>query len=186
MPEQPQFSSSPTSMPSKAGSPRPPSDSGTCRFIRPELVRLRDDVDRVGRVLVVLGRLRPDLLLGELARERAELALLRRQRERDAAGDAGLHLGHDRRLLVRLTSQSIESTRRRAAGQAARRGSVGCRAHGDDDRAPGPRPSRLPRDRRAPRRRGAGDPRHRPQFVRDERPATTSATGSRRASSRAS
>ena len=60
-----------------------------------ELVRLGDDVGRMRRVLVVLRGLRPDLLLGELTRERAELSLLRRQRERDAAGDAGLHLGHD-------------------------------------------------------------------------------------------
>ena len=35
IPEQPQYSSSPTSTPSNAGRPRPPSDSGTCRFIRP-------------------------------------------------------------------------------------------------------------------------------------------------------
>ena len=65
-----------------------------------ELVRLRDHVDGVGRMLVVLGRLRPDLLLGELARERAKLTLLRRQRERDAAGDAGLQLGHGRHSRV--------------------------------------------------------------------------------------
>ena len=35
IPEQPQFSSSATSMPSKAERPRPPKRSGTCRFIRP-------------------------------------------------------------------------------------------------------------------------------------------------------
>ena len=35
IPEQPQFSSSPTSMPSKAERPMPPKRSGTCRFIRP-------------------------------------------------------------------------------------------------------------------------------------------------------
>ena len=35
MPEQPQFSSSPTSMPSKPSSSGPPSDSGRWRFIRP-------------------------------------------------------------------------------------------------------------------------------------------------------
>ena len=33
--EQPQLSSSPTSIPSNADSPRPPSSSGTCRFISP-------------------------------------------------------------------------------------------------------------------------------------------------------
>jgi hypothetical protein len=35
MPEQPQFSSSPTSMPSNAGSAAPPCASGTWRFMRP-------------------------------------------------------------------------------------------------------------------------------------------------------
>ena len=35
MPVQPQFSSSPTSIPSKQPSPRPPYSSGTCRFISP-------------------------------------------------------------------------------------------------------------------------------------------------------
>ena len=35
IPEQPQLSSSPTRIPSKVERPRPPSDSGTCRFIRP-------------------------------------------------------------------------------------------------------------------------------------------------------
>jgi len=35
IPEQPQFSSSPTSMPSKADRPRPPYSAGTWRFIRP-------------------------------------------------------------------------------------------------------------------------------------------------------
>ena len=35
MPEHPQASSSPTSIPSKAGRPRPPYSSGTCGFISP-------------------------------------------------------------------------------------------------------------------------------------------------------
>ena len=35
IPEQPQFSSSPTRIPSKVESPSPPRDSGTCRFISP-------------------------------------------------------------------------------------------------------------------------------------------------------
>src|SRR5262245_25596769 len=61
----------------------------------------------MGRVLVVLGGLRPYLLLRELARERPQLALLGRQRERDACADACLQLGHDLRSRVRLTSQSI-------------------------------------------------------------------------------
>ena len=77
--------------------PEPAERLGDVEVHEAELVRLRDHVDRVRRVLVVLGRLRPDLLLGELARERAQLALLGRQRERDAAGDAGLQLGHDLR-----------------------------------------------------------------------------------------
>jgi hypothetical protein len=48
-----------------------------------ELVRRLDHVGRVRLVLVVVGRLGPDLLLGELARERAQLLLLLRERERD-------------------------------------------------------------------------------------------------------
>ena len=99
MPEQPQLSSSPTSIPSNAGSAEAAERLGDVEVHEAELVRLRDHVDGVRRVLVVLGGLRPDLLLGELARERAQLALLGRQRERDAAGDAGLHLGHGSSLL---------------------------------------------------------------------------------------
>jgi hypothetical protein len=66
----------------------------------PQLVSLRDDVRRMRRVYVVLGRLGPYLLLGELACERAKLALLGGQRERDAARDAGLKLSHDLRSWV--------------------------------------------------------------------------------------
>ena len=94
MPEQPQLSSSPTSIPSNAESSGPPSDGRDVEVHEAELVRLRDDVGRMRRVLVVLGGLRPDLLLGELARERAKLLLLGRQGERDARGDTGLHRGH--------------------------------------------------------------------------------------------
>jgi hypothetical protein len=50
---------------------------------QPELVRLRDDVGRMRRVLVVLGLSRPDLLLGELVREVAQGLLLVGQLERD-------------------------------------------------------------------------------------------------------
>ena len=50
-----------------------------------DLVRLGDDLGRVRLVLVVLGRLGADLLLREVARERAKLALLVGERERDAA-----------------------------------------------------------------------------------------------------
>ena len=68
---------------------------GNVQVHQAERVRLGDDVDRMGRVLVVLGCLRADLLVCELARERAELALLGRERERDAAGDPGLDCCHD-------------------------------------------------------------------------------------------
>ena len=66
----------------------------------PELVRLRDDVRRVRPVLVVLGRLRPNLVLGELAGESAKLALLRRRRKRHAVGELGLHRRHAYALLL--------------------------------------------------------------------------------------
>ena len=59
-----------------------------------DLVRLGDDVGRLGLVLVVLRRLRADLLLGELSRERAQLALLVGERERHATRDACLDRGH--------------------------------------------------------------------------------------------
>ena len=61
---------------------------GNVEVHQAELVRLRDHVDRMLHLLVVLGLLRPDLLLGELARELAQRLLLVRQRERDAAGAA--------------------------------------------------------------------------------------------------
>ena len=76
MPEQPQLSSSPTSIPSNAEQPEAAERLGDVEVHEAELVRLRDHVGRMRRVLVVLGRLRPDLLLGELARERAQLLLL--------------------------------------------------------------------------------------------------------------
>jgi hypothetical protein len=82
-----------------------------------ELMRLRDHVGWVGRALVVLGRLRADLLLRELARERAQLTLLGRQCERDAASDACLQLGHG--LGSGSIDQSVNSVRPfRKAGQA--------------------------------------------------------------------
>ncbi len=59
-----------------------------------DLVRLRDHLDRVAHVHVVLGRDRADLLGGELAREGAKLLLLIRQGERDAARDGLLGGGH--------------------------------------------------------------------------------------------
>ncbi len=87
MPEQPQLSSSPTSMPSKALRPSPPYSTGTCRFIRPSCVRLRDHLDRVAHGDVVLGCDRPDLLGRELAREGAQLLLLVGEGEGDAGRD---------------------------------------------------------------------------------------------------
>jgi hypothetical protein len=50
---------------------------------QPEVVRLRDQVGRVRRVLVVLSRLGTDLLLRELARQFAQGALLVAEGERD-------------------------------------------------------------------------------------------------------
>jgi len=50
-------------------------------------VRLRDHVGRVDLVLVVLGGLRADLLLGELVRELAQRPLLLGQRKGDARFD---------------------------------------------------------------------------------------------------
>ena len=57
-------------------------------------MRLRDHLDRVTHVHVVLGRDRPDLLGGELAREGAQFLLLIRQGERDTARDGLLCGGH--------------------------------------------------------------------------------------------
>ena len=59
-----------------------------------ELVRLGDHVDGVGLVLVVLRRLGPDLLLGELASKLAQTLLLLGQGERDARADTLLDRGH--------------------------------------------------------------------------------------------
>ena len=59
-----------------------------------ELVRLGDHVGRVCLVLVVLRRLGPDLLLGELASKLAQTLLLLAQGERDARADTLLDGGH--------------------------------------------------------------------------------------------
>jgi hypothetical protein len=64
---------------------------GDVEVHQPELMRLLDDVDRVRRVLVVLGSLRPDLLLGELTGERSELVLLVGQGERNARRRSDRH-----------------------------------------------------------------------------------------------
>ena len=84
MPEQPQFELLADEHPVERRQPGAAVLLGHVRVHQADLVRLRDHVGRVRRVLVVLGRLRPDLLLRELARERAQLRLLVRQGERDA------------------------------------------------------------------------------------------------------
>ena len=58
---------------------------GEVQVHQADLVRLGDDVGRMGLMLVALRRARPDLLLGERARERAQLLLLVAEGERDAA-----------------------------------------------------------------------------------------------------
>ena len=58
IPEQPQYSSSPTSIPSKVERPRPAVLLGDVQVHQPDLVRLRDHVHRVVHLLVVLVLLR--------------------------------------------------------------------------------------------------------------------------------
>ena len=58
--------------------------------------------------------------------------------------------------------------------------------HGDDGEDDGARPPRLPGDRRAPRRRGAGDPGHRARSSCATASSRRSASGSSRASCRGS
>ena len=79
MPEQPQESSSPIRIPSNAERPGPPNSSGMWMFISPSSCAFAKHVFRMGRVLVVVGGAGPDLLLGELVGERAQVALLVRQ-----------------------------------------------------------------------------------------------------------
>ena len=83
IPAQPHESSSPISMPSRA-EPEATVLLRDTDVHQPELVRLRDHVGRVRRVLVVLGRAGADLLLRELVRELAQRLLLVREREGDA------------------------------------------------------------------------------------------------------
>ena len=59
-----------------------------------DLVRLGDDVGRMRLMLVTLRRARPDLVLGERAREGAQLLLLVGEGEGDAAGDTRIDCGH--------------------------------------------------------------------------------------------
>ena len=80
--------------PVECGQPGPAERLGNMEVHEAQLVCLGDHIGRVRRVLVVCGGFRPYLLLGELACERAQLALLRGEGERDAARDTGLDLGH--------------------------------------------------------------------------------------------
>ena len=84
MPAQPQYSSSPTSIPSKDERPRPPYSSGTWRFIRPTSCAFA--ITSAGwRMCSSYSRSSgPDLLRGELAGELAQRLLLVGQGERDA------------------------------------------------------------------------------------------------------
>ena len=94
IPAQPQQSSSLTSAPSSSESSGPPYVGRDVEVHEPDLVGLRDDLGCVGLVLVVLGRLRPDLLLGKLARELSQRLLLVRERERRARRGGVLDYSH--------------------------------------------------------------------------------------------
>ena len=69
--------------------PEPTERLGHVQVHQAELVRLGDHVGRVSLMLVVFGRLGPDLLLGELASKLAKTLLLLAQSERDPRADAG-------------------------------------------------------------------------------------------------
>ena len=71
------------------------------RVHQADLVRLGNDVGGMDLPLVTFRRPRPDLLLGKLPGERAQLALLVGQAERDTTGDPALNCGHDLPLLPR-------------------------------------------------------------------------------------
>jgi len=70
---------------------------------QPELVCLRDHVDRVLHLRVVLGLLRPDLLRGELARKLAQRLLLVGEGERDPGRRSLFDRGHGNLLEESLT-----------------------------------------------------------------------------------
>ena len=119
IPEQPQQSSSPTSIPSKAESAEAAERLGHVEVHQSDLVRLGDHVRGVRRVLVVLGRLRPDLLLGELARQRAQLPLLLGEGERDAPRHSLLD-GRHGAIPPRSIDWSVNRHRRRRVKEASR------------------------------------------------------------------
>ena len=104
----------------------------------------------MGLVLVALRRARPDLLLGEGARERAKLLLLVGQRERDAARVVStVAIGTLRKS--RLTSQSMSVDGRRPAVKAPRSVSTTCASGAGTPRAaPASRSSTGSRGRSRP------------------------------------
>ena len=73
---------------------RPAVLGGDVEVHQPDLVGPGDDLARVGLVLVVLGRLGPDLLLGELARELSQRLLLVGERERQTGRGSMLDYSH--------------------------------------------------------------------------------------------
>ena len=74
-------SSSSTRMYERKSAPAPPYSSGTHTPIRPELAEPCEHLAREAMLAIPLGRVRRDLRIGELARERLDLALLPRQLE---------------------------------------------------------------------------------------------------------
>ena len=86
MPEQPQFSSSATSAALEQVELGPAVLGRDVQVHQADRMRLRDHVGGMGHVDVVLGGLRPDLLLGEVVRQLAQRALLVGQGEGHALG----------------------------------------------------------------------------------------------------
>ena len=81
--------------PFEAGQTRPAEIGRDVDVHEAHLMRLCDQVGGVQLEFVVLGSLRPDLLLRELAGQRPELPLLWCKREGNAAGYARLDRCHD-------------------------------------------------------------------------------------------
>ena len=186
MPEQPQFSSSPTSMPSNAGRPEAAERLGDVKVHEAELVRLRDHVDGMRRVLVVR---RPPSAGSPSRRTRA-----RARGARAARASARTRRRRRRRsppvswpsLPVRLTSQSTSSLRRSPSGRSSARTAFR-RMSG----AWRPRPSVPPSTRSTTSRSTLSSTTRSVRFATPSGSScattcsTRSATGSRRESSRA-
>ena len=90
MPEQPQQSSSRDEHAVEERELGPAVLGRDVEVHQADRVRLRQHVGRMGHVHVVLGRLRADLLLGEVVRQLPQRALLVGQREGHTRGDTGL------------------------------------------------------------------------------------------------